>query len=185
MSSSLSMSEGNTIASLKFDNRNLRELPVDPSTEESRPVTNSIWAKSTLQPVRKPTVVAYSEDALTLLGIDTASMDEKELEKYFSGSDIIPDSGCEPYAHCYCGHQFGSFAGQLGDGAAMYLGEVALPDGSRQELALKGSGKTAFSRRSDGRKVLRSSIREFLGSEAMHFLGIPTTRSASCAVHPQ
>ena len=168
------------ISSIRFDNRNLRELPVDPSTEDSRPVHNSVWARSKLQPVRKPTVVAYSEDAMSLLGIEAEKISEKEIEKYFSGNEAIPESGCEPYAHCYCGHQFGSFAGQLGDGAATYLGEVMLSDGSRQELALKGSGKTAFSRRSDGRKVLRSSIREFLGSEAMHFLGIPTTRSASC-----
>lgn len=179
MSGRLRMSSGG-ISSIRFDNRNLRELPVDHSTEDSRPVHNSVWARAKLQPVRKPTVVAYSEDAMSLLGIDAEKISEQEIEKYFSGNEAIPDSGCEPYAHCYCGHQFGSFAGQLGDGAATYLGEVMLSDGSRQELALKGSGKTAFSRRSDGRKVLRSSIREFLGSEAMHFLGIPTTRSASC-----
>ena len=125
---------------------------------------------------------------------------EHDIETYLSGNVIIPESGCEPYAHCYSGHQFGSFAGQLGDGAAMYLGEVAVNGGSstskssdkletacvdekndlRLELALKGSGKTPFSRSSDGRKVLRSSIREFLGSEALHFLGIPSTRSGSC-----
>jgi uncharacterized protein YdiU (UPF0061 family) len=82
-------------------------------------------------------------------------------------------------AHADCGHQFGAFAGQLGDGAAMYLGEVAGARG-RWELQLKGAGPTPFSRTSDGRKVLRSSIREFLGSEAMHGLGIATTRAASC-----
>lgn len=177
---SMSLRQSSGIGSIRFDNRNLRDLPVDPSTADSRPVQNSIWARAKLQPVRKPTVVAYSEDAMSLLGVDTDTINEQEIEKYFSGNEVIPESGCEPYSHCYCGHQFGSFAGQLGDGAATYLGEVMLTDGSRQELALKGSGKTAFSRRSDGRKVLRSSIREFLGSEAMHFLGIPTTRSASC-----
>lgn len=82
--------------------------------------------------------------------------------------------------HCYCGHQFGQFAGQLGDGAAMYLGEVCTEAGERWELQLKGAGPTAFSRQADGRKVLRSSIREFLCSEAMFHLGVPTTRAGSC-----
>ncbi|KAM8979023.1 protein adenylyltransferase SelO, mitochondrial [Sarcophilus harrisii] len=107
-----------------------------------------------------------------------ASAAEAELELYFSGNALLP--GSEPAAHCYCGHQFGSFAGQLGDGAAMYLGEVLGPDGQRWELQLKGAGLTPFSRQADGRKVLRSSIREFLCSEAMFHLGIPTTRAGSC-----
>jgi uncharacterized protein YdiU (UPF0061 family) len=90
-----------------------------------------------------------------------------------------------PASHCYCGHQFGSFSGQLGDGAAMYLGEVLVPSNineidKRFELQLKGAGPTPYSRTADGRKVLRSSIREFLGSEAMHYLHIPTTRAATC-----
>ncbi|CAM9848078.1 unnamed protein product, partial [Phaeothamnion confervicola] len=82
-------------------------------------------------------------------------------------------------AHCYCGHQFGSFAGQLGDGAAIYLGEVVNRAGERWELQLKGAGLTPFSRTADGRKVLRSSLREFLCSEAMHYLGVPTTRAGT------
>ena len=167
------------ISDLRFDNRNLRDLPCDQGTEDSRRVENAVWARSLLQPIRKPFVVAYSEDALALLGVNPELIDEREIEMYLSGNEVIPNSGCNPYAHCYCGHQFGSFAGQLGDGAAMYLGEVD-NGGTRYELALKGSGKTAFSRKSDGRKVLRSSIREFLGSEANHHLGIPTTRSGSC-----
>ncbi|XP_020838552.1 protein adenylyltransferase SelO, mitochondrial isoform X3 [Phascolarctos cinereus] len=103
---------------------------------------------------------------------------EAEVELYFSGNALLP--GSEPAAHCYCGHQFGSFAGQLGDGAAMYLGEVLGTAGQRWELQLKGAGLTPFSRQADGRKVLRSSIREFLCSEAMFHLGIPTTRAGSC-----
>lgn len=109
--------------------------------------------------------------------------------------------GSDPAAHVYCGHQFGNFAGQLGDGATISLGEVvaATPaaaaggatgsderrglggDGVQQrwELQLKGSGVTPFSRTADGRKVLRSSVREYLMSEGMHYLGIPTTRAAS------
>jgi uncharacterized protein YdiU (UPF0061 family) len=103
--------------------------------------------------------------------------------------------GSEPAAHCYCGHQFGAFSGQLGDGATMYLGEVLAAQESeegaeaetegkgrpvrRTELQFKGAGKTPYSRTADGRKVLRSSIREFLCSELMHALGVPTTRAAT------
>ena len=108
---------------------------------------------------------------------------EQKLAEVLSGNTLL--EGSKTYSHCYCGHQFGSFAGQLGDGAAIYLGEVlassSTADGySHQELQLKGAGPTPFSRSSDGRKVLRSSIREFLCSEAMHFLNIPTTRAAAC-----
>eukprot|EP00753_Platysulcus_tardus_P004891 PLAT12749.3.p1 GENE.PLAT12749.3~~PLAT12749.3.p1 ORF type:complete len:663 (+),score=294.92 PLAT12749.3:272-1990(+) len=87
--------------------------------------------------------------------------------------------GCRPAAHCYCGFQFGYFSGQLGDGATMYLGEVVTPLGDRWEVQYKGAGLTPFSRTADGRKVLRSSVREFLASEAMHFLGVPTTRAGA------
>jgi uncharacterized protein YdiU (UPF0061 family) len=90
--------------------------------------------------------------------------------------------GSERAAHCYCGHQFGSFAGQLGDGAAIYLGEVLASSGRRWEIQLKGAGRTPYSRTADGRKVLRSSLREFLCSEAMHALRVPTTRAGSCLV---
>ena len=91
-----------------------------------------------------------------------------------SGSQPLP--GSQPLASVYAGHQFGVWAGQLGDGRALLLGEVETPEGAR-ELQLKGSGMTPYSRRADGRAVLRSSIREFLCSEAMHALGIPTTRA--------
>lgn len=88
----------------------------------------------------------------------------------------IPE-GAIPYATNYGGHQFGHWAGQLGDGRAIFLGEVAVSSGSRFEVQLKGAGPTPYSRRGDGRAVLRSSIREFLCSEAMHHLGVPTTRA--------
>jgi uncharacterized protein YdiU (UPF0061 family) len=188
------------ISHIRFDNRNLRELPLDPKPfekEESRQVPNAVFAKTKLQPVKAPKVVSYSTEALKLIGVDANAYPresdlEGEIALFLGGNSTIPDSGCEPYAHCYCGHQFGSFAGQLGDGASMYLGEIFLElngDNAKSwgefradavELTLKGAGKTPFSRNSDGRKVLRSSIREFLASEAMHHLGIPTTRSASC-----
>mmetsp|Transcript_16831 Transcript_16831/g.25307 ORF Transcript_16831/g.25307 Transcript_16831/m.25307 type:complete len:644 (-) Transcript_16831:250-2181(-) len=169
-----------TLEHMRFDNRNLEALPVDKSLNpNSRQVPGAVFSLCTPQPVVRPRIVAASPDALSLLGLDPA-MDwtSPEFAAYFSGSNPIP--GSMPAAHCYCGHQFGSFAGQLGDGAAMYLGEVINPATSeRWELQLKGSGPTPFSRSSDGRKVLRSSIREFLASEALHNLGIPTTRSAT------
>lgn len=98
----------------------------------------------------------------------------------FSGHLVLP--GMDPYAACYGGHQFGYWAGQLGDGRAITLGEVKCGDNAPgQELQLKGAGKTPYSRRADGRAVLRSSLREFICSEAMHHLGVPTTR-ALCLV---
>jgi serine/tyrosine/threonine adenylyltransferase len=87
--------------------------------------------------------------------------------------------GMVPYAACYSGHQFGSWAGNLGDGRAITLGEHVNARGERWELQLKGAGKTPYSRHADGRAVLRSSVREFLASEAMYHLGIPTTRALS------
>ena len=95
----------------------------------------------------------------------------------FGGNALI--EGMEPYAASYGGHQFGQWAGQLGDGRAITLGEVINAAGQRWELQLKGAGPTPYSRRADGRAVLRSSLREFLCSEAMHHLGVPTTRALS------
>src|SRR4051812_20124068 len=95
----------------------------------------------------------------------------------FAGNTML--DGMEPYAANYGGHQFGQWAGQLGDGRAISLGEILTPAGQRWELQLKGAGKTPYSRTADGRAVLRSSIREFLCSEAMHHLGVPTTRALS------
>lgn len=110
----------------------------------------------------------------------------RELAELLSGNRLF--EGSEPFAHCYCGHQFGAFAGQLGDGRAINLGDVVSNNGVGNEeenlisLQLKGAGLTPFSRTAEGRAVLRSSIREFLCSEAMFSLGIPTTRAASLVV---
>ncbi|HKA40902.1 MAG TPA: YdiU family protein, partial [Burkholderiales bacterium] len=99
------------------------------------------------------------------------------VAEVLGGNRVLP--GMEPYAARYGGHQFGQWAGQLGDGRAITLAEVVGPDGSRNELQLKGAGKTPYSRTADGRAVLRSSVREFMCSEAMHCLGVPTTRALS------
>lgn len=103
-----------------------------------------------------------------------------EAAQILSGNRLL--EGSDPVAHVYCGHQFGAFSGQLGDGRAITLGDTDAVNGELIELNLKGAGLTPFSRQGDGRAVLRSSIREFLCSEAMYGLGIPTTRAASLIV---
>ncbi|KAF4707934.1 hypothetical protein FOZ63_000528, partial [Perkinsus olseni] len=164
--------------------RVLEQLPVDSKLHEGvpnqpRPVPNAVYATVPIQPLANPETVCVSPSAFRLLGvidgIDYDKLDET-FAQYVSGSRRIPGSP-EPAAHAYCGHQFGYFSGQLGDGAAMLLGEV-----NGIEIQLKGSGKTPFSRTADGRKVLRSTIREFLCSEHMRALGIPTTRAAAVSV---
>uniref|UniRef100_A0A3Q1BFD9 Selenoprotein O n=1 Tax=Amphiprion ocellaris TaxID=80972 RepID=A0A3Q1BFD9_AMPOC len=164
---------------LDFDNVALKKLPLDPSEEPGvRQVKGACFSRVKPQPLTKPRFVAVSQEALALLGLDgEAVLNDPLGPEYLSGSRVMP--GSEPAAHCYCGHQFGQFAGQLGDGAACYLGEVKVPSAGRWEIQVKGAGLTPYSRQADGRKVLRSSIREFLCSEAMHFLGVPTTRAGS------
>ncbi|AWO97790.1 putative selenoprotein O-like [Scophthalmus maximus] len=165
---------------LPFRNTALRRLPVDDSGEAgSRTVPAACFSRiRTLQPLARPELVALSRSALALLGLgEQEVLSDPRGAQYLSGSGLLP--GSEPAAHCYCGHQFGLFAGQLGDGAAMYLGEVESGSRGRWEIQVKGAGVTPYSRDGDGRKVLRSSIREFLCSEAMAALGIPSTRAAS------
>ncbi|PVD37284.1 hypothetical protein C0Q70_04281 [Pomacea canaliculata] len=168
-----------TLETLNFDNKALRDLPVDPNEEiRVRQVSGACFSKVQPTPVKNPELVACSLPALQLLDVVPSETERSDIAEYFSGNKLLP--GSQPAAHCYCGHQFGVFAGQLGDGAAMYLGEIVNKAGQRWEIQLKGAGFTPFSRTADGRKVLRSTIREFLCSEAMHHLGIPTTRAGSC-----
>jgi len=166
---------------LNFDNLTLRSLPIDPINENyvRKNVTGALFSKVLPTPLKNPKIVAISPSALELLDLDVEqAMQFRYFADYLCGNKLFP--GSEPAAHCYCGHQFGHFAGQLGDGRAMYLGEVVNHLGERWEMQLKGAGKTPYSRTADGRAVLRSSIREFLCSEAMYHLGIPTTRAGSC-----
>ncbi|KAK2858749.1 hypothetical protein Q5P01_003369 [Channa striata] len=172
--------EASALQLLPFINTALKQLPVDDSEDPGpRTVPAACFSRIlALQPLVRPSVVCLSRSALALLGLSAQEVLRDPLgPEYLSGSRRIP--GSEPAAHCYCGHQFGLFAGQLGDGAAMYLGEVESGTHGNWEVQLKGAGVTPFSRDGDGRKVLRSSIREFLCSEAMAALGIPTTRAAS------
>ncbi len=125
-------------------------------------------------PLPEPYFIAASTGAANQLGLDMEALDSAQMAQYFSGN--LPLPGSKPVAAVYSGHQFGVWAGQLGDGRALLLGDVDGGNG-KIELQLKGAGKTPYSRMGDGRAVLRSSIREFLCSEAMAGLGIPTSRA--------
>ena len=127
------------------------------------------------EPLPAPYWVGRSERLARQLGLSADPMDSAELLEALTGNLLLPDSN--PLASVYSGHQFGQWAGQLGDGRAILLGEARQADGSGLEIQLKGAGRTPYSRMGDGRAVLRSSIREFLGSEAMAGLGIPTSRA--------
>uniref|UniRef100_A0A672PLH0 Selenoprotein O n=1 Tax=Sinocyclocheilus grahami TaxID=75366 RepID=A0A672PLH0_SINGR len=148
---------------LEFDSVALKKLPLDPSTEPGvRKVRGACFSRVQPTPLKNPKFVAVSGPALALLGLDADEVLKDPLgPEYLSGSKVMP--GSEPAAHCYCGHQFGQFAGQLGDGAACYLGEVKNPTGHANSTFLS----------------LRSFIREFLCSEAVFALGVPTTRAGS------
>jgi serine/tyrosine/threonine adenylyltransferase len=126
-------------------------------------------------PVPDPYLVCYSPEALALLDLDPSEITRQELVETLAGNQLLP--GMDAIAALYAGHQFGHFVPQLGDGRAILLGEVKNAAGEGWEVQLKGAGRTPYSRGGDGRAVLRSSIREFLCSEAMHALGIPTTRA--------
>lgn len=132
------------------------------------------------RPVSEPHWVARSDQLARELGL-AEWLQGPEALGVLAGNQIAP--GTRPFASVYSGHQFGVWAGQLGDGRALLLGEIETPAGP-MELQLKGSGLTPYSRMGDGRAVLRSSIREFLASEAMHALGIPTTRALAVVGSP-
>lgn len=160
-----------------FRNTFVAEMPADPvQANTRRQVPNASYTRVAPTPVAAPRLLAWSDALAGELGLARPS---PEAVQALAGNRVFP--GMEPYAARYGGHQFGVWARQLGDGRAITLGEVVARDGSRQELQLKGAGPTPYSRTADGRAVLRSSLREYLCSEAMHFLGVPTTRALSLA----
>lgn len=130
-------------------------------------------------PVSQPQLVTFNDSLATELGLSTDNQTPDELAAIFSGN-VLPE-GAASLAQAYSGHQFGHFA-RLGDGRALLMGEQITPDGRRFDLQLKGSGPTPYSRRGDGRATLSAMLREYLISEAMHALGIPTTRSLAVVV---
>jgi serine/tyrosine/threonine adenylyltransferase len=166
------------LTALRFDNRFISELPGDPETSlRRRQVLGACWSPVSPTPVAAPRLLAHSPEMAETLDLSSEDVASDAFTQVFSGNRLL--SGMEPFATCYGGHQFGNWAGQLGDGRAISLGEVVNSQGERWELQLKGAGLTPYSRTADGRAVLRSSIREFLCSEAMHHLGVPTTRALS------
>lgn len=165
------------MANLKFDHSFMRELPGDPVTENTRrQVFRACYSPVQPTPVRAPKLLAHSAELAQELELPPDWIQSEQFARVFGGNELL--DGMQPYAACYGGHQFGNWAGQLGDGRAITLGELVTSNG-RFDLQLKGAGPTPYSRTADGRAVLRSSIREFLCSEAMHHLGVPTTRALS------
>lgn len=163
---------------LNFDNRFQRDLPGETGVPNlTRRIANVCWSGVLPTPVAAPQMMAYSTEMAATLGLNDIAMHSPTMVNALAGNALLP--GSTPYATRYGGHQFGHWAGQLGDGRAILLGEVVNAAGERWELQLKGAGPTPYSRNADGRAVLRSSIREFLCSEAMHHLGTPTTRALS------
>ena len=163
---------------LRFDNALVRELPSDPETgPRLRQVAGAVWSRVAPTPVAAPALLAHSRELAAELGFSPTQVDSAGFAAIFAGNTLLP--GMDPVATTYGGHQFGHWAGQLGDGRAITLGECITAQGQRRELQLKGAGLTPYSRSADGRAVLRSSVREFLCSEAMHHLGVPTTRALS------
>ena len=163
---------------LPFDLHFSTRLPADPdTTNRPRPVTGALFSRVQPTPVQRPRTVAIADEVAELLGFSPELLDSDDFAQVFSGNRV--PVGADPHATCYGGHQFGTWAGQLGDGRAISYGEVRDVNGDLQTLQLKGAGITPYSRGADGRAVLRSSLREFLCSEAMHHLGIPTTRALS------
>ena len=151
-----------TLDNLRFDNTYAR-LP------------EIFYRRVTPTALPAPRLVSFNRQAAELIGLEASEASKPEFVEYFTGNKLI--AGSEPISAIYAGHQFGTFVQQLGDGRAILLGEVVSENGKHFDIQLKGAGLTPFSRMGDGRAVLRSTIREYLCSEAMHALGIPTTRS--------
>lgn len=168
-----------TLESLKFDNTFTAELPGDDSESNvPRQVSGALYSWVAPTPTgTEPTTLAASADVARLVGLDPEETRRPEFALIFSGNAPLPQT--RSYSQCYGGHQFGHWAGQLGDGRAICLGQAVNAQGERWELQLKGAGRTPYSRMADGRAVLRSSIREYIASEAMHAMGVPTTRALS------
>ncbi len=163
---------------LEFDNTFTRELPGDPEGRNfRRQVAGACYSRVQPTPVARPHLIAHAREVGELLDLSDETVASNEFAEVFGGNRVLP--AMDPFAMCYGGHQFGNWAGQLGDGRAINLGEVINGRGERWMLQLKGAGPTPYSRTADGLAVLRSSVREFLCSEAMFHLGVPTTRALS------
>ncbi len=174
-----------TLEENNFYSRFAQALPgevLNPASADSRvarAVEGVFYTPVEPTPVSRPQPLLWSKETNELL-CEIWNPEDPETIAILTGNQLAPSM--RPFASRYGGHQFGAWANQLGDGRAIILGETNDIYGGRQELQLKGAGPTRYSRRADGRAVLRSSVREFLCSEAMHFLGVPTTRALSCTL---
>ena len=170
------------LEALRFDNVARRTLRMDETSSGVRPrrVPNATIARSSTTPLRAAQIEVFAYDATLLrtVGVHPREARRAEFAEYFSGRRLLP--GSTLYSHAYGGHQFGQWAGQLGDGRALSLGELRSSSwATRLEISLKGSGRTPFSRAGDGRAVLSSLCREFLAGVALNALGVPTARALS------
>jgi serine/tyrosine/threonine adenylyltransferase len=162
---------------LHIQNNFTTELPADPSEINSpRQVERACFSYVTPKQPSNPSLIHASTEVANLLGLNQEDLHSEEFLNIFSGNTVYPHT--KSYALAYAGHQFGNWAGQLGDGRAINLTEV-VHNNQSYTLQLKGAGSTPYSRTADGFAVLRSSIREYLCAEAMYYLGVPTTRSLS------
>ncbi|MGH1471016.1 MAG: protein adenylyltransferase SelO [Cellvibrionaceae bacterium] len=163
---------------INIENTFVDALPADQETgNHRRQVNDACYSLVSPTPVRNPSLVSVSSEVAELLNFPHDFLESASFLNLVSGNQL--SKGMKPYAMCYGGHQFGNWAGQLGDGRAINLGEVVNVNNERLSLQLKGAGPTPYSRSADGLAVLRSSVREFLCSEAMFHLGVPTTRALS------
>ena len=158
----------------------INELPADPITENyRRQVKDACFSFVNPKQTSKPILLHSSNEMASTLGVTPSDLLSEEFLNIMTGNTVMPDT--KPYAMCYGGHQFGQWAGQLGDGRAINLFDIA-HNNKQWTVQLKGAGETPYSRGADGLAVLRSSIREYLCSEAMYHLGVPTTRALSLAL---
>jgi uncharacterized protein YdiU (UPF0061 family) len=161
-----------------FVNRFTRELPADKIEDNyCRQVQGAAYSRVKPARTSNPVLLSLNEELACELGLQPLLEDKAALARLLSGNALLP--GMDPFAMAYGGHQFGHWAGQLGDGRAINLGEISIAHKKHLTLQLKGAGVTPYSRQADGRAVLRSSLREYLCSEAMFHLGVPTTRALS------
>ncbi len=162
---------------LNIQDRFSSELPADPNLQNTRrQVHKACFSFVSPKKPAKPSLVHLNDDVAEMLGISKEDRQSRAFLDIFSGNHIPEEA--KPYAMNYGGHQFGHWAGQLGDGRAINLAEIK-HNQHHLAIQLKGAGETPYSRSADGLAVLRSSIREYLCAEAMHYLGVPTTRSLS------
>ena len=165
---------------LNLKNTFLNNLPADKILENSRrQVTDAVYSFVTPKKTQQPEIIHVSQEMARDLGITKEETKSELFKNVFTGNEVYADT--KPFAMCYGGHQFGNWAGQLGDGRAINLFEIE-HQSKNWKVQLKGAGETPYSRSADGLAVLRSSIREYLCAEAMFHLGVPTTRSLSLAL---